>query len=88
MKETHPHRIYSNVSEREYALLVEICHRVGFKSVYALNQALIRAFLRYCNTGAYDDDEDTSIGREVEEMFDNLVDSPESFRVYKYTAHK
>ena len=73
MKERHPYRVYSNVSEREYALLQQICKDYGFNSIYALLQALLRTLLRYANTQSYQE-EDEGIGAEVEEMFNDFLD--------------
>lgn len=79
MKEKHPHRIYSNVSAREFALLQALCKDYGFKSIYNLMQTLVRALLRYANSATYEDEE-FSLGKEVEDMFDEFLNTPEAER--------
>ena len=85
-KEGHPYRIYSNVSKREYALLKDICRRVGFRSIYQLMQTLVRCLLRYADTAAYRK-EDKSLGVEVEEMFDSFLDGPTYTKSYTTEHH-
>lgn len=82
MKERHPHRIYSNVSQREYELLQQICRDYRFRSIYHLLQTLVRMFLRYANTESYRQEE-TSVGKEIEEMFDELIGAEEDPRRYR-----
>ena len=86
MKNGSQCRIYSNVSKSEYALLGDICRRVGFRSIYQLLQTLVRCFLRYANTDEYDKEE-TSLGLEVEQMFDSFMDGPTHVKSYTTNHH-
>lgn len=79
MSERHPYRIYGNVSAREYGLLRAICRDYGFKSIYSLVNALVRALLKYANTADYDDGPD-SLGKEIEDMFDEMLDTADAGR--------
>ena len=87
MKEKLSHRIYSNVSAREFALLQTLCKEYGFKSIYCLIQTLVRALLRYANTSAYEDEE-FSLGKEVEDMFDEMLSTPEAERDAQYERRR
>ena len=86
MTEGTQHRLHCRVSEKEYILLREICSRAGFQSIYQLIQTLVRCFLRYANTGSYRKEE-TSLGREIEQMFDSCMDSPTHVRSYTTDHH-
>lgn len=85
MSTVHPYRLYTKVSEQEFRMIRRICADYGFKSTYKLMQALIRALLRYADTGAYEED-DTSLGKEVEEMFDEMM--AEQPRIRSYTTDR
>ena len=72
-KNTHPCRLYTKVSKEEQSMLTLLCAEYGFKSLYQLLQTLIRIFLRYANTEAYEK-EDESLAKEIEDMFDKLME--------------
>lgn len=87
MKQKVTHRIYSNVSDRDFVRLVRVCHTFGFKSIYQLIQVLLRCFLRYVDAANHQADrEEYSMGREIEEMFDDLMEPME--RQKYYTTYK
>ena len=78
MKQKVTHRIYSNVSDRDFVRLSRICATFGFKSIYQLIQVLLRCFLRYADAANHQaDHEEYSMGREIEEMFDDLMEPME-----------
>lgn len=76
-KQNKCHRIYSNVSERDFQRLSAICAMYGFKSIYQLLQILLRCFLRYADQGANQEPEEYSMGKEIEDMFDDLMEPVE-----------
>ena len=87
MKQKVTHRIYSNVSDRDFARLSRICHTFGFKSVYQLIQILLRCFLRYADAANHQADrEEYSMGKEIEEMFDDMM-IPQERQKY-FTTYK
>ena len=86
MKHKVTHRIYSNISDRDYARLDRICSMFGFKSIYQLIQILLRCFLRYADQGAVEQKEEYSMGKEIEDMFDELLE-PQERKKY-YTTYK
>ncbi len=87
MKQKVTHRIYSNVSDRDFVRLSRICATFGFKSIYQLIQVLLRCFLRYADAANHQADrEEYSMGREIEEMFDDLIEPME--RQKYYTTYK
>ena len=72
-KNTHPCRVYTKVSKEEQSMLTLLCAEYGFKSLYQLLQTLVRIFLKYADTEAYEQ-EDESLGKEIEDMFDELME--------------
>ena len=83
MKNKVTRRIYSNVSEADFAKLNMICAMFGFKSIYQLLQVLLRCFLRYADGGvAEEDPEEYSMGREIEDMFDDMMEPIERTKYY------
>ena len=86
MKSNKCVRIYSNVSERDYQRLQSICAMYGFNSIYQLLQVLLHCFLRYADQGAQQDPEEYSMAKEIEDMFDDLMDQetrPKYFATYR-----
>lgn len=81
----HPNRIYTKVSDDEIRAIRQICAEFGFRSTYQLMQSLIRALVRYADSVAYEE-EDTSLGKEIEDMFNEMVE--EQPRVKSYTTFK
>ena len=82
MKQKVTHRIYSNVSAKDYAKLNRICVMFGFKSIYQLLQVLLRCFLRYAEQGADPEPEEYSMGKEIEDMFDDMMEPMERQKYY------
>ena len=82
MKEKVTHRIYSNVSANDYAKLNMICKMFGFKSIYQLLQVLLRCFLRYAGVEKEPDTEEYSMGKEIEDMFDDMMEPIERQKYY------
>lgn len=77
MKQKVTHRIYSNISDRDFMRLSRICAMFGFKSIYQLIQVLLRCFLRYADAANHQEPEEYSMGKEIEEMFDDMMDVAE-----------
>ena len=86
MKHKVTHRIYSNVSDKDFERLSRICEMFGFKSIYQLVQVLLRCFLRYAGQEPEPEPEEYSMGREIEEMFDDMMEPME--RQKYYTTYK
>lgn len=86
MKEKVTHRIYSNISAKDYAKLNMICAMFGFKSIYQLLQVLLRCFLRYAGQEPESEPEEYSMGKEIEDMFDDMMEPME--RQKYYTTYK
>lgn len=87
MKDKVTHRIYSNISAKDYAKLNRICAMFGFKSIYQLLQVLLRCFLRYADQGAASKEpQEYSMGKEIEDMFDDMMEPVE--RQKYYTTYK
>lgn len=85
------HRIYSNVSDKDFAKLNAICMQFGFKSIYQLLQILLRCFLRYADQGAsrQEEEEEYSMGKEIEDMFDEMMEPVERQKFYTtFKGHK
>lgn len=82
MKQKVTHRIYSNVSEIDYIKLNRICAMFGFKSIYQLLQVLLRCFLRYADQGSEPDPQEYSMGKEIEDMFDDMMEPIERQKYY------
>ena len=83
MKHKVTHRIYSNVSDRDFERLTRFCAMFGFKSIYQLLQVMLRCFLRYADAANHQPDpEEYSIGREIEEMFDDMIEPMERQKYY------
>lgn len=75
MKHKVTHRIYSNISDRDYLRLNRICAIFGFKSIYQLIQILLRCFLRYADAANHQANQhEYSMGKEIEEMFDDMME--------------
>ena len=58
----------------------------GFKSIYQLLQVLLRCFLRYAEQGEDPEPEEYSMGKEIEDMFDDMMEPME--RQKYYTTYK
>ena len=86
MKNRVTRRIYSNVSEKDYGKLNRICSMFGFKSIYQLLQVLLRCFLRYADHGSDPEPQEYSMGKEIEDMFDDMMEPLE--RTKYYTTYK
>ena len=86
MKNRVTRRIYSNVSEKDYDKLNRICSMFGFKSIYQLMQVLVRCFLRYADHGSDPEPSEYSMGKEIEDMFDDMMEPLE--RTKYYTTYK
>lgn len=84
MKHKVTHRIYSNVSDKDFERLSRICELFGFKSIYQLVQVLLRCFLRYADQGAsrQEEEEEYSMGKEIEDMFDEMMEPVERQKFY------
>ena len=65
----------------EIAKLDAIVKMFGFRSKYQLLQCLLRMYLRYADTTAYEEDE-APLSREIEEMFDELMEEHGKERAY------
>lgn len=76
-KEKVNHRIYSNVSAKDYAKLNRICVMFGFKSIYQLLQVLLTCFLRYADQGGSRQPQEYSMAKEIEDMFDEMMEPME-----------
>lgn len=50
-------------------------------------QTLVRALLRYANSAAYESEE-FSLGKEVEDMFDEMLSTPEAERDALYERRR
>ena len=74
------HRVYSNVTPADYRKLQSICKDYGFKSIYQLLQTLLRCLLRH--TGQEPEPEEYSMGNEINEMFDELMEPGERQKYY------
>ena len=74
------HRVYSNVSDADYRKLVRLCKEYGFKSIYSLLQTLLRCLLRHI--GQAPEPEEYSMGNEISEMFDELMEPGERQKYY------
>ena len=74
------HRVYSNVTPEDYRRLQAICKDYGFKSIYQLLQTLLRCLLRH--TGQAPEPEEYSMGNEISEMFDELMEPGERQKYY------
>ena len=74
------HRVYSNVSDSDFRRLQAICRDYGFKSVYALLQTLLRCLLRH--TGHIPEPEEYSMGNEISEMFEEMMEPGERQKYY------
>ena len=86
MEEKVTHRIYSNISAKDYVKLNAICHASGFKSIYQLLQVLLRCFLRYAGQEPESEPEEYSMGKEIADMFDDMMEPME--RQKYYTTYK
>jgi hypothetical protein len=75
------HRVYSNVSNEDFDKLTRICRDYGFKSIYALLQTLLRCLLKH--TGHIPQDEEYSMGREIDEMFEEMLDPTNRSKYYQ-----
>ena len=69
------HRVYSNVTPADYRNLQAICKDYGFKSIYQLLQTLLRCLLRH--TGHEPESEEYSMGNEINEMFEEMMEPSE-----------
>ena len=74
------HRVYSNVTPADYRRLQAICKDYGFKSIYQLLQTLLRCLLRH--TGHEPEPEEYSIGNEISEMFEEMMEPAERQKYY------
>ena len=74
------HRVYSNVTPADYRRLQAICRDYGFKSIYQLLQTLLRCLLRH--TGHILEDEEYSMGNEISEMFEEMMEPAERQKYY------
>lgn len=81
MKDRVEHRVYSNVSREDYTALKKLCKDYGFKSIYALLQTLLRCLLRH--TGSIPDDEEYSMGKEIDDMFEEMLDPSDRVKYYQ-----
>lgn len=87
MKQKVTHRIYSNISDRDFQRLSRICDMFGFKSIYQLLQVMLRCFLKYADhSDAEPEPEEYSMGKEIEDMFDEMMEPME--RQKFYTTYK
>ena len=66
------HRVYSNITPSDYQKLQQICRDFGFNSIYQLLQTLLRCLLRH--TGHQVEPVDQSIGNEIGEMFEEMME--------------
>lgn len=83
MKNKVTHRIYSNISDRDFMRLSRICAMFGFKSIYQFIQILLRCFLKYADSANHSvEPEEYSMGREIEEMFDDMMEPVERQKYY------
>ena len=63
--------------------LSRICATFGFKSIYQLIQVLLRCFLRYADAANHQVEyEEYSMSREIEEMFDDMMQPQERQKYY------
>ena len=74
------HRVYSNVTPADYQKLQAICKDFGFNSVYQLLQTLLRCLLRH--TGHIPEPEEYSMGNEISEMFEEMMEPGERRKYY------
>lgn len=74
------HRVYSNVTPADYRKLQAICNDYGFKSIYQLLQTLLRCLLRH--TGQIPEPEEYSMGNEINEMFEEMMEPSERQKYY------
>ena len=74
------HRVYSNVTPADYRKLQAICKDYGFKSIYQLLQTLLRCLLRH--TGQAPEPEEYSMGNEINEMFEEMMEPSERQKYY------
>ena len=64
----------------DYKRLQAICRDYGFKSIYQLLQTLLRCLLRH--TGHIPEDEEYSMGNEINEMFEEMMVPAERQKYY------
>ena len=74
------HRVYSNISDSDFRKLQKICKDYGFKSIYSLLQTMLRCLLMH--TGQEPEPEEYSMGNEISEMFDELMEPGERQKFY------
>lgn len=77
----HPYRLYTKVSAEEHSMLLKLCADYGFRSTYQLMQTLVRTLLRYADSAAYEEEEQ-SLGKEIEDMFDDMMTEQERTKAY------
>ena len=70
------------MSAKDYDKLNMICRMFGFKSIYQLLQVLLRCFLRYAGQGEELEPEEYSMGKEIEDMFDDMMEPMERQKYY------
>ncbi len=73
-------RVYSNITDSDFRKLQMICKDYGFKSVYQLLQTLLRCLLRH--TGHTPEPEEYSMGNEIGEMFEEMMEPSERQKYY------
>ena len=74
------HKVYTQVTIDDYKRLQAICNDYGFTSIYQLLQTLMRCFLRH--TGHVPEPEEYSMGNEISEMFEELMEPEERQKYY------
>ena len=79
-KDKATHKVFTNISPADYARLQTICKDYGFKSMYQLLQTLLRCLLRH--TGHVPEPEEYSMGNEISEMFEEMMEPGERQKYY------
>jgi hypothetical protein len=77
----HPYRLYTKVSAEEHRMILKLCADYGFRSTYQLMQTLVRTLLRYADSAAYEEEEQ-SLGKEIEDMFSDMMTEQERTKAY------
>lgn len=62
-------------------MILKLCADYGFRSTYQLMQTLVRTLLRYADSAAYEEEEQ-SLGKEIEDMFSDMMTEQERTKAY------
>ena len=74
------------LSEAEIKRLDFIVQEFGFRSRYQLLQTIVRQFLRYSDTTAYNE-EPEPLAKDIEDMFDEMMEDREPQKSYTTDRH-